>query len=185
MVEDVIKDLKDGYEATVRDLVRDLGKLRTGRANINMLDGVRVDYYGVPTPISQMATVSVPEARLLTVKPWEKGQAKAIEKAIVEANLGLNPQTDGDFIRIPMPPLTEERRKDLVKIARKNGEESKVAIRKARHEAKDMLAALESDGDASQDDVERALEKVEKLVQAGGAEVDAIIARKEKDILEV
>jgi ribosome recycling factor len=185
MIEETLAELSTAIVKAHEALKRDLTKLRTGRANASMLDGVRVDYYGVPTPISQMATVSVPEARMLTVKPWEKGQAKAIEKAIVEANLGLNPQTDGDFIRIPMPALTEERRKDLVKIARKNGEETKVAIRKARHEAKDMLAALEADGDASQDDVERGLERVEKLVEAGGAEVDAIVTRKEKDILEV
>jgi ribosome recycling factor len=185
MIEETLSELSTAIGKAHDALKRDLSKLRTGRANAGMLDGVRVDYYGVPTPISQMATVAVPEARMLTVKPWEKGQAKAIEKAIVEANLGLNPQADGDFIRIPMASLTEERRKDLVKIARKNGEDCKVAIRKARHEAKDMLATLESEGDASQDEVERGVEKLEKLVQQGGAEVDAIVSRKEKDILEV
>jgi len=185
MIEETLTELSSAITKSHEALKRDLTKLRTGRANASMLDGVRVDYYGVPTPIAQMATVSVPEPRMLTVKPWEKGQAKAIEKAIVEANLGLNPQADADFIRIPMPSLTEERRKDLVKIAKKNGEECKVAIRKARHEAKDMLDALETDGDASQDEVTRAMERVEKLIQAGGAEIDAIISRKEKDILEV
>jgi ribosome recycling factor len=136
-------------------------------------------------PISQVATVSVPEARLLTVKPWDKTQLKAIEKAIVQSPLGLNPQSDGEMLRIPMPPLTEERRKELAKLVKKDGEETKVAIRKARHDAKDMLESLESDGQISEDELERAQKKVEDMIQKGVAEVDAIIARKDKDLLEV
>ncbi len=122
-------------------LKRELTKLRAGRASPALLDGIRVDYYGTPTPLAQMAHINVPEPRLITVKPWDKTQIKAVEKALRESDLGLNPQVDGDLVRIPLPPLTEERRKEFVKIARKYGEECKVAIRKARHDALDMLDA--------------------------------------------
>src|SRR3954462_8684514 len=126
-----------------------------------MLDSVRVDYYGVSTPIGQMATVSVPEARMITVKPWDKSAVKLVEKAIRESDLGLNPQTDGDLIRIPLPPLTEERRKEFVKIARKYGEECKVARGKPRHDALDFLNQLDTDGEASKDDVDRGKKRAE------------------------
>lgn len=185
MIDETLEELRTAIGKTHEALKRDLTKLRTGRANAALLDSLRVDYYGTPTPISQMANIAVPEARLLIVKPWEKSQVKAIEKAIMESGLGLNPQSDGEILRIPMPALTEERRKELVKIARKNCEECKVAIRKARHEAKDMLASIESDGGASADEVERAQRKVEEIVQEGTAQADAIVAKKEKDILEV
>ncbi len=121
-----------------------------------MLDSIRVDYYGQTTPLGQMATVSVPEPRLLTVKPWDKSQVKLPRRRCVSPISGLNPQVDGDLIRIPIPPLSEERRKDLVKIAKKDGEECKVAVRKARHEALDMLSELKQGGDASEDEVDRA-----------------------------
>jgi ribosome recycling factor len=150
-----------------------------------MLDGVRVDYYGVPTPISQMATVSVPEPRLITVKPWDKSVIKQLEKALREAELGLNPQADGDLVRIPMPPLTEERRKDMVKLAKKYGEECKVAIRKCRHDALDLASAVEADGGASADEVDRAKKKAEEVVSEGIRGVDTTVSNKEKDILEV
>ena len=166
-------------------LKRDLGKVRTGRAHAGMLDSVRVDYYGVSTPLGQMATVSVPEARMITVKPWDKSAVKLVEKAIRDSIWGLNPQTDGDLIRLPIPPLTEERRKEMVKVAKKVGEERKVAIRKCRHDALDLASAVESDGDASADDVDRAKKKVEELVTEGTRTVDTIITNKEKDILEV
>src|SRR5690606_19972726 len=133
---------------------RELSKLRTGRAHPGMLDSVRVDYYGTPTPISQMAAVGVPEPRMLTVKPWEKNLVAAIDKALRESNLGINPQVDGDLIRVPVPPLSEERRRDLTKIAKKNGEDCRIAIRKARHEAIDMLAEIKKNGDAGEDAVE-------------------------------
>jgi ribosome recycling factor len=185
MLEDVIKELRAGIEKSIEALRRDLGKVRTGRANAGMLDGVRVDYYGVPTPIQQMATVSVPEPRLITVKPWEKGQAKAIDKAIRESDLGLNPQVDGELIRIPIPALTEERRKEMVKLTKKYGEEGKVAIRKHRRDAIEMLDTLDKDGEVSSDEADRAKKKVEEMVAEGVKQVDAVIASKEKDILEV
>jgi len=185
MLDDVQKDLSAAISKAHDVLKRELSKLRAGRANAGLLDGIRVDYYGTMTPLSQMAHVNVPEARLLTVKPWDKGQVKAIEKAIREGDLGLNPQTDGDLIRIPIPPLTQERRKDFVKIARKYGEECKVTIRKARHDALDMLSQIDSEGEASADEVERAKKKAEETVAEGAKQVDAIVANKEKDILEV
>lgn len=185
MIEETLAELKDSIGKAHEALKRELGRLRTGRASAQLLDSVRVDYYGTITPLSQMANIAVPEARMLTVKPWDKGQVKAVEKAIVEAGLGLNPMSDGDLIRIPMPPLTEERRKELVKLARKNGEECKVAIRKSRHDAKDVLSALEKEGEASKDDVERAQKKVEDIVQEGTGRADEIVAHKEKDIMEI
>src|SRR5580698_10701268 len=185
MLEDVQRELVAAIGKAMEALKRDLAKLRAGRANPGLLDGVKVDYYGTLTPLSQMAHVNVPEARLITVKPWDKSQVKAVEKAIREGDLGLNPQTDGDLIRIPIPPLTEERRKDFVKIARKYAEECKVTIRKARHDALDFLSELDTGGEASADDVDRAKKKVEETVAEGAKQVDGIVGNKEKDILDV
>ncbi len=185
MIQDVQKDLASSLSKAQEALKRELTKLRAGRASANLLDGIKADYYGTPTPLAQMAHVNIPEPRLITVKPWDKTQIKAIDKALRESDLGLTPQIDGDLIRIPLPPLTEERRKEFVKIARKYGEECKVAIRKARHDALDLLGQLEADGDASADEVDRAKKKVEETVQDAVKQVDATIAHKEKDILEV
>ena len=185
MIDEVLTELKEASAKAQEALKRELSRLRTGRAHSGMLDGLRVDYYGQATPIAQMATVSVPEPRLLTVKPWDKAQVKAIEKAIMESDLGLNPQVDGELIRIPVPALSEERRKDLVKVARKHGEECKVAIRKARHDALDMLTEIKQGGDASEDDVDRAKKRAEEIVSEAGHGVDHIIQSKEKEILTV
>lgn len=185
MLEDVIKELRDGIDKAIDSLRRDLAKVRTGRAHAGMLDGIRVDYYGVPTPISQMATVAVPEPRLITIKPWEKGQAKAIDKAIREGDLGVNPQVDAELIRIPIPALTEERRREMVKLTKRHGEECKVAIRKHRREANEMIDALDKDGEVSGDDADRSKKKVEDVVAEGTRQVDSVIAAKEKEILEV
>jgi len=185
MLDDIHKDLVSAIGKAHEALRRDLGKLRAGRANTNLLDGIRVDYYGTMTPLAQMAHINVPEPRLLTVKPWDKSQVKPVEKALRESDLGLNPQTDGDLIRIPLPPLTEERRKEFVKIARKYGEECKVTIRKARHDALDMLTELDEGGEASADDVDRAKKKAEETVSEAVKQVDGIIGQKEKDIMEV
>ncbi|MBK6698042.1 MAG: ribosome recycling factor [Myxococcales bacterium] len=185
MLADVQKELTTSISKAYDVLRRDLSKLRAGRANPSLLDNIRVDYYGTGTALGQMAHINVPEARLITVKPWDKSQMKAVEKALRESDLGLNPQVDGDLIRIPLPPLTEERRRDFVKIAKKYGEECKVTIRKARHEALDMLKQIENDGDASADEVDRAKKKVEEVVAEGGKQVDTMISSKEKDIMEV
>src|SRR6267154_6466572 len=185
MIDDVLNELRQAIEKSKEALRREAAKLRTGRAHPSMLDSIRVDYYGQTTPLGQMATVSVPEPRLLTVKPWDKSQVKAAEKAIRESDLGLNPQVDGDLIRIPIPALSEQRRKDLVKVAKKAGEECKVAVRKARHEALDMLSELKEGGDASEDEVDRAKKKAEEAVAEAGKSIDQIIDTKEKEILAI
>ncbi len=185
MLDDVHKELVSSIAKAHDVLKRDLAKLRAGRANTNLLEGIRVDYYGTMTPLAQMANIAVPEPRLITVKPWDKSVMKQVEKALRENDMGLNPQVDGDLIRIPLPPLTEERRKEFAKIARKYGEECKVTIRKGRHEALDMLKEIDDGGGASTDEVERSKKKAEETVSEAGKTVDTIIAQKEKDIMEV
>lgn len=185
MIDEVLSDLKSDLDKAIESLKRELGKLRTGRAHPGMLDSVRIDYYGTPTPIAQMAAVAVPEPRMLTVKPWEKSQVQAIDKALRESNLGLNPRVDGDIIRVPVPPLSEERRRDLTKIARKTGEDCKIAIRKARHDAIDLLAEIKKNGDAGEDQVERAKKKAEEVVVEVTKSVDQIVSAKEEEILKI
>lgn len=185
MIDEVFQDLQEAGDKAHEALKRELGKLRTGRAHPGMLDTIRVDYYGSKTPLSQMAAVGVPEPRMLTVKPWEKTQVQAIDKAIRESDLGLNPQLDGDLIRVPVPPLSEERRKDLTKIAKKHGEDCKIAIRKARHDAIDLLSEMKKSGDASEDDVERAKKRVEDIVSTASQSVESLVQAKEKEILTV
>jgi ribosome recycling factor len=185
MIQDVLKDLASSLSKAHEALKRDLTRLRAGRANPSLLDGIKVDYYGTPTPLAQMAHINVPEPRLIIVKPWDKTQVKPVEKALRESDLGLNPLVDADLVRIPLPPLTEERRKEFVKIAKKCGEECKVGIRKARHDALDLLGAVEAEGGSSADEVDRGKKKVEEAVQEGVKYVDGLIANKERDILEV
>ncbi len=185
MIDETFEELESAIVKAEEALRRELAKIRTGRANADILDGVRVDYYGAPTPLKQMASISVPEPRLIVVKPFDKTVLAQIEKAIMQGQLGVNPSNDGEVIRIPMPPLTEERRKELVKVARAKGEDCKVAVRKARHDAKDMFEALDKDGEIGQDEADRAKKKLEERIKAAGSAVDAIVASKEKDILEV
>jgi len=185
MIQDVQKELATSLAKAHEALKRELTRLRAGRASASLLDGIKADYYGTPTALAQMAHVNVPEPRLITIKPWDKTQVKAVEKALRESDLGLNPQVDGDLVRVPLPPLTEERRREFVKIARKYGEECKVSIRKARHDALDFLTQLENEGQSSADEVDRATKKVEELVQEAVKQVDTVIGNKEKDILEV
>ena len=183
MLNEIVDDLQQAIEKAQASLKRDLAKLRTGRAHAGMLDGVRVDYYGQLTPLPQMATVAVPEPRMLTVKPWEKDQIKNVERALRESDLGLNPQVDGLLIRVPIPPLTEERRRDLVKVAKKTAEDSRVSIRKARHDAINMLGDLKKDGSMSEDEVERGKKRIEEIIGAAGQAIDGIVQAKEKEIL--
>ena len=185
MIDDVLKDLQTSIAKAHEALKRELAKLRTGRANASMLDGVRIDYYGTPTPLNQMSNISVPEPRLIIVKPWDRSQVKIVDKAIRDAELGLNPQPDGDQIRIPIPALNEERRRELVKMAKKHGEECKVAIRKARHVGLEFLTEADESGDIPADDADRGKKKVEEVVAEGTKQVDAILAHKEKDIMEI
>lgn len=185
MIDEVLEDLDDNLGKAIAALRRELSKVRTGRAHPSILDRIRVDYYGQMTPLSQMSTVTVPDARLLMVKAWERGQVKAIDKAIRESELGLNPQVDGDLIRIPIPPLTEERRKEMVKLTKRAGEEGKVAIRKHRRDAMTMLNDLQKEGEVSEDDAERARKKVEEVVTEKVKDVDRVVGEREKDIMEV
>jgi ribosome recycling factor len=185
MIDETIQELQAGIAKAHDALKRDLGKLRTGRASADMLESIRVDYYGTPTPINQMASVTVPEARMLLIKPWDRSAISLIEKAIQVSPLELNPQNDGELIRIPIPALTEERRREIVKIARDYGEKCRVAIRAARHEAKDMLEELKKEGEAGEDEIDRAIKKLEAIVQDGTAKADEIVARKEKDVMEI
>ncbi len=185
MIDDIVQELDAGIDKSLDALRRELSKVRTGRAHPSILDGVRVDYYGTPTPLSQMANVGSPDPSLLTVKPFDKTQAIAIDKAIRDANLGLNPQVDGDLIRIPIPPLTEERRKEMVKLTKRNSEDAKIAIRKHRRDAMDMLAEATKEGEISEDEEGRAKKKVEEVVASRIKSVDKTVDEREAQIMEV
>ena len=185
IADDILTDLHGGIGRTLDQLRAELASVRTGRASLHLLDGVRVDYYGTATPLNQVATLSVPEARLIVVKPWEKSMIPPIEKAIRDANLGLNPMSDKDLVRVPIPPLTEERRRDIVKQVKHKGEEHKIAIRNQRRDAKELIEAAEKDGDISGDDAEKALEKMQKETDEGVKKIDEIVLAKEKDVMQV
>ncbi len=185
MHDDVVKGLGVAITKTLDDLKQNLAKIRTGRANAAMLDSVRVDNYGTPTPLNQCAALGVPEPRLITVKPWDKGIIKEIEKAIRDANLGLNPMNDGEIIRVPIPALTEERRKDIAKQVKSKGEEHKVAIRNERREANERLKELLKAKSITEDESKRANDKVQKETDAGVKTVEDLVAKKEKEVLEV
>ena len=185
MSDEVVKDLKSGIDRTLEDLRKELAKIRTGRASVNVLDGIRVNYYGTPTPLAQVANLAVPEPRMITVKAWEKSLLKDIEKAIREANLGINPMNDGEIIRLPVPPLTEERRKEIAKQVKTKGEEHKVAIRNERRDANEKLKGLLKDKKITEDENKRAGDRVQKETDAGVAQVDGIISKKEKEVMEV
>lgn len=183
--DDVVKALGVAITKTLDDLKQNLAKIRTGRANAAMLDSVRVDNYGTPTPLNQCAALGVPEPRLITVKPWDKGIIKEIEKAIRDANLGLNPMNDGEIIRVPIPALTEERRKDIAKQVKAKGEEHKVAIRNERRDANEKLKELLKLKSITEDESKRANEKVQKETDAGTKTVEDLVVKKEKEVLEV
>ncbi len=185
MIKETLDELQDGISKAKASLRRELAKIRTGRANPDLLDGVRIEYYGVMTPLKQLASLSVPEARMILVKPFDRTQIRDIETAIMQTQLGLNPSNDGEIIRIPMPALTEERRREYVKVAKARAEDCKVSIRKARHDTKDMLDALRKDGDVGEDEADRGRKEMEEIVKAAGVAIDELVAQKEKDILEV
>ncbi len=185
LADDIIKDLHDRIGRTIEALKVELSSVRTGRASLHLLDGVKVDYYGTPTPLNQVASLSVPEARLIMVKPWEKNLIPVIEKAIRDANLGVNPMSDKDMVRVPIPPLTEERRRDIVKQVKHKGEDHKIAIRNQRRDAKELIAEAEKDGDIAADEAKKALEKMQKETDDGVKKVDDIVAAKEKEVMQV
>ena len=185
ITDDVLADLKGRINKTLDDLRRDLSKVRTGRANPAILDGISVDYYGAQTPLNGVANISVADARLIIIKPWDRSSIQAIEKAIQQADIGINPQADGEVVRLIFPPLTEERRRDLSKVVKNKGEEHKIAIRNERRDAKEMLDEYVKEGELPKDDGARALEKVQAEVDAGIKSVDDIVAKKTKDLMEV
>ncbi len=181
----LIADARQRMNTTIETMRRELTAMRTGRASIAMLDGIKVDYYGTPTPLNQVGTLQVPEASLITVQPWEPQMVQAIDKALRLSDLDLNPQSDGKIIRIPIPPLTEERRKLLVKNAHKHAEEGRVAIRNIRRDVNDHLKKLLKDHQISEDEEKHALAEVQKLTDAMTRQVDEMLAKKEAEIMEV
>lgn len=178
-------DLKSRMEGALSALAKEFAGLRTGRASASMLEPVMVDVYGSVMPINQVGTISVPEPRLLTVQVWDKGSVKSVEKAIRDAGLGLNPQADGNLVRVPVPELNEERRKELGKVAGKYAEEARIAIRNVRRDGMDAIKKLEKDGDISQDDFKRHSDEIQKLTDDHIARVDKTLSDKQKDIMTV
>ena len=185
VIDDVLSDLNNNINGSFASLRNDFSKLHTGRANTAMLDGIRIDYYGVQTPINQCSILSVPDPRLIIVKPWDKSIIKSIEKAIHLADIGISPQNDGEVIRLPIPALNEERRKVLVKQVKQRGEEAKIAIRNHRRDANEMLKDFEKSKDISKDELQIALEKVQQNVDSAIKQIDVVVANKEKDVLEI
>jgi ribosome recycling factor len=185
MVSDVLKDLQGSLDKGIEGFKRELLKVRTGRANLGILDGIKIDYYGTPTPLNQIASLNVPDARLITIKPWEKTLISEIEKAIRGAQLGLNPSSDGEIVRVPMPALTEERRKDLVKVVKKMAEEAKVILRGHRRDANEMLKDFLKEKQITEDEEKAGLKKVQDATDGAVTRIDEILAKKEAEILEV
>lgn len=184
MIEEVYEETRERMKKSVGACRNELSKIRTGRASINLLDGIRVNYYGAITHLDQMATLSVPESRLITIKPWDMSVIKEIEKAILKSDLGLTPTSDGKLIRISIPALTEERRKELVKIISKICEEYRVAVRNIRRDANDLLKGLKKDGDITEDEAFKAQDEVQKITDEYIGLVDSIYKEKEKEVLE-
>jgi ribosome recycling factor len=185
MIDEIFEDMKERMGKSVEALKRDYSRLRTGRASISLLDGIRVSYYDTPTPLNQMASLAVPEPRLIVIQPWDKTAIEDIEKAILKSELGLTPMNDGKVIRIAIPPLTEERRKELVKVARKMSEDNKVAIRNIRRDANEMLKDLKKEKEITEDDLFRSQDEVQKVTDQFISEVDELYAVKEKEIIEI
>jgi len=185
MDEKVVKEVEAKMEKTLLSFKADLNKVRTGRASLALFDDIRVDYYGTPTPLNQMATLAVPEPRLITIQPWDTSIIGEIEKAILKSELGVTPASDGKIIRITIPRLTEERRKELVKVVKKMSEGAKVSVRNIRREANDELKVLEKDKKISQDQLHQWMEKVQVSTDKYIKKVDDVLAAKEKEILEI
>jgi ribosome recycling factor len=184
MIADIHEDTTERMGKTITALENELKRIRTGRASLSLLDGIRVDYYGTMTPLNQMATLAVPESRLITIQPWDASVIKDIEKAVLKSDLGLTPSNDGKIIRLAIPPLTEERRKELVKVVHKMCEEHKVATRNIRRDANDLLKSLKKDGDISEDDAFKAQDEVQKITDNFIQKIDDVYKEKEKEILE-
>jgi ribosome recycling factor len=184
MLDDIFQELHQQYDEVIKALQRDLLKVRTGRANPTIFDNLRVDYYGTPTPINQVGAIKVVDANLLTIQPWEKNMIPVIEKAILTSDLGLNPANDGVLIRVPIPPLTGERRQQLVKAVKKYGEDRRIAARGFRRDANDLIKALEKDSEISEDEMHRALKSIQDDTDKVMARIDALLEAKEKEVLD-
>lgn len=185
MINDIINDMKSNIEKTIDVLKKQMASIRTGRAHASLLDSIKIDYYGTPTALAQVASVTASDARTLVVKPWEKGLQKAVEKAIMESNLGLTANTDGDIVRVPVPSLTEERRREFCKQAKTKAEEAKLAVRNFRREANEMLKVAAKDGDISEDDEKRGLKLVQEATDQAVVVIDDLVSKKESEIMTV
>ncbi len=185
MIADVKANAGTGMGKALEAFKRDLSKVRTGRASLALLDSVQVDYYGTPTPLNQVGSLAVPEPRLITIQPWEKNLIGEIERAILKADLGLNPNSDGQLIRLVFPPLTEDRRKEMVKQVKRMGEDAKVVVRNTRREANDALKKLEKGKEISEDELKRGEKEIQEVTDDYVARVDQVIAEKEKDLMEI
>ncbi len=185
VIDDVISEAEAKMKKTIEIFRKDLSTMRAGRASPALVEKIMVDYYGTPTPISQLATISVPEPRLLVIQPWDKTQVGAVEKAISKSDLGIHPQSDGHLIRLAVPQLTEDRRQELVRMIRKKAEEERVALRNLRREANDFLKELAKEGEISEDERDRALEKTQDVTDKHIAELDKHLQAKEKELMEV
>lgn len=185
LIDELLEDARERMGKAVESSAHEFGTVRTGRASPSLLDRILVDYYGAMTPLNQLATISVPEARLITVQPYDKSSIKAIEKAINESDVGLNPSNDGSLIRLVVPELTEERRKELVKVIRSLAEEGRIAIRNVRRDTMHQLRELKSEGEASSDDEHRAEVELQKLTDARVGELEGVLKAKEEEILAV
>ncbi len=184
MIDEIYAETRENMGKSVNALKNEFNKVRTGRASTSILDGIRVDYYGTLTPLNQMATLGVPESRLITIQPWDVTVIKDIEKAILKSDLGLTPSSDGKIIRIAIPPLTEERRKELVKVIYKMGEDHKIAVRNIRRDANEMLKGLKKEGEISEDEAFKAQDQVQKITDEQIKCIDDTTKEKEKEILE-
>ena len=185
MIKEVVSEAEGRMKKAIDVFRKDLVSVRAGRATPGLLDKIAVDYYGVPTPINQMANVSVPEPRLLVIQPWDKNVIGDIEKAILKSDLGLTPNNDGSVIRLAIPQLTQERRNELVKVVKKKAEDTRVAIRNIRRDANDNMKSFEKEGDISEDDSKRGLDEIQNLTDKCIKEVDQVLANKEEEIMEV
>ena len=185
MIDEIKKDAEGRMAKSIEALKSELSKLRTGRANTSILDHVTVDYYGSQVPLSQVATVTAADARMLTVSPWEKDMVAKVEKAIMTSDLGLNPATSGTLIRVPMPPLTEERRKDMTKVVKQEGENARIAIRNIRRDANSDFKSLNKDKEITDDQLHQVEDDILKLTDKYVKQVDALVEQKEKDLMEL
>jgi ribosome recycling factor len=184
MIDDIFQETRDRMKKTLTALHNEFKRVRTGRASLNLLDGIRVDYYGTPTPLNQVASLSVPESRLIMIQPWDVSVIKEIEKAILKSDLGLTPSSDGKLIRIAIPQLTEERRKELVKVIHKIAEEHKIAVRNIRRDGNDLVKTLKKDSDISEDEAFKAQDEIQKITDQHIERIDEAYKEKEKEILE-